>query len=129
VRQPPSSVESWDRHVRIAGIANCLLGALLFAWPLVLAFPHGDGAPQRIFGVLGALAVICGGARALLPRRHLMLSIANSAFGFWILLSPAAFGFDMTRQMAVACVAAGGALMAFAWWSISETIKGEDPWG
>ena len=59
------SIDPWHRHVRIAGLANFLVGALLFAWPLLLTFPLDEDALKRSFLVVGTLAAVCGGARAV----------------------------------------------------------------
>lgn len=118
------SAEPWQRYVRIAGIANLLVGALLLAWPLLLQFPPEDDALKRSFVVIGALAAVCGGARALLPGRTWMLSAANLVFGFWILLAPLEFEQPLPWRMLAATAAGGVALMAFAWWSIAESLHG-----
>jgi len=117
-------IEPWHRHVRIAGIANFLIGAFLFAWPLALPFPLEEGALKRSLLAVGALTAVCGAARALLPARNLLLTIANMVFGIWILLAPIEFEHQMTWHMVAATAAGGLALMAFAWWSISETLDG-----
>ena len=62
----------------------------------------------------------------LFPQRYVPLSVANLVFGLWILLSPVPFRSDMTWQMVVESVAAGIALMAFAGWSISESLEARD---
>jgi hypothetical protein len=122
------AIEYWERHVRIAGIANFLLGVLLFFWPLLLAFPLGDSPLKRSLLVVGVLAAVCGAGRALLPRYNIWLSVANIIFGFWILLSPLEFRAEMTWPMAAATTAGGLALIMFAWWSVSQTIEARDLW-
>ncbi len=118
------SADPWQRYVRIAGVANLLVGAFLVAWPLLLKFPPEDDALKRCFVVIGALAAVCGGARAFLPSRNWVLSSANLVFGFWILLAPLEFQQPMPWRMIVATAAGGLALMAFSWWSLSETLEG-----
>jgi len=117
------SVESWRWHVRIAGMMNCLLGALVSAWPRVLMFPPVGGALERYFVLTGTLASVCGAGSALLPERSLVPSTGSLLLGFCILVSPVAFESEMTWPMLVAAVSVGAALMALSWWSISETLQ------
>lgn len=109
------------RHVRMAGLANFLLGAFLVRWPAVLPIPLEYGPLQRSLLIVGGLVAVCSAARLLFPRRYVLLSAANLVCGFWILLSPVTFRSEMTWQMVIEAVAAGIALMSFALWSISES--------
>jgi hypothetical protein len=120
-------IENTVRHVRMAGLANFLLGAFLVRWPAALPIPLQDRLLQRSFLIVGGLIAVCSAARVLFPQRHVLLSVANLLFGFWILLSPLIFRAEMTWQLVVELVAAGLALMAFARWSISESGAARDP--
>ena len=63
------SIDAWHRPVRITGSANFLVGALLFAWPLLLTLPLDADVLKRSSLVAGTLAAVCGGARAVPPER------------------------------------------------------------
>jgi hypothetical protein len=114
-------VHPWIRHVRLAGLANLLLGAFLLRWPAALPVPLQDGPLQRSLEIVGGLVVVCSAVRALFPQRCSVLSAVNFVCGIWILLSPVVFESAMTGQMVIESVAAGIGLMAFAWWSIAES--------
>lgn len=119
-------VHPWTRHVRLAGLANLLLGVFLIRWPAALPGSPQDTPLERNFLIVGGLVAVCAAARVLFPQRYVSLSVANLILGFWILLSPVAFRSDRTWQLAAESVAAGLALMAFAWWSISESLVARD---
>lgn len=119
-------VRPYTRHVRLAGIANLLLGVFLIRWPASLPV-SSEGTPlERNFLIVGGLIAVCAAARVLFPQRYVALSVANLILGLWTLLSPVAFSSERTWQLAAESVAAGLALMAFAWWSISESLVGRE---
>lgn len=117
------SIQSWRWHVRIAGMMNFLLGALLSAWPRVILLPPVDAALERYFAVAGTLIALCGAGSALLPRRTLLLSAGSLVMGLCILLSPIVFQFEMTWPMMAATASAGLVVMMLSWWSVSETLE------
>jgi hypothetical protein len=119
-------VHSWIRHVRLAGIANLLLGVFLVRWPAALPTPLAVGPLQRSLSIVGGLVAVCSAARAFFPQRYVLLSVVNFVCGIWILLSPVTFRSGMTWQMVLEFVAAGLALMAFASGSISESLAARD---
>jgi hypothetical protein len=117
------SVQSWRWHVRLAGMTNFLLGALVSAWPELQVFPPIGGALERYFVVTGTLASLCGAGCALLPRHNMLLSVGTLVLGFCVLLSPIPFEFEMTWTMVLAAISVGLVLMMLSWWSISETLQ------
>jgi uncharacterized membrane protein HdeD (DUF308 family) len=119
-------VYPWIRHVRLAGLANLLLGVLLFQWSAALPIALHDGLLQRSLFIVGALVAVCSAIRALFPQRYMLLSAVNFVCGIWIVLSPITLKPELTWQMAVEMVAAGVALMAFALSSISESLDGRN---
>jgi hypothetical protein len=120
------SVQNWRWLVRIAGMTNFLLGALVSAWPRVLMFPPVGGLLERYFVICGTVASVCGAGCALLPERNVMLSVGSLVFGLCVLVSPIAFEFEMTWPMVIAAASIGLALMGLSWWSISETLQLRD---
>lgn len=117
------SIQSWRWHVRIAGMMNFLLGALLSAWPRVTMFPPVGTALQRYFAVAGTLISLCGAGSALLPRRNMLLSAGSLVLGLCILLSPIVFEFKMGWPMMAATATVGLVVMTLSWWSVSETLE------
>lgn len=114
-------VENSVRHVRMAALANLLLGSFLVRWPAALPIPLEYSPLQRSLLIVGGLVAVCSAARVLFPRRYVLLSVANLVCGFWIVISPVTFRPEMTWQMVIESVLAGLALMSFALWSISES--------
>ncbi|HEY4214873.1 MAG TPA: hypothetical protein VGM84_25575 [Steroidobacteraceae bacterium] len=114
-----------ERHVRIAGVLNVLLGGWLAAWPLLPEFPSHDGATHRCFLVIGLFLTVCGLGRIFWPRRLIGLSAANMAFGLWILLSPVTLGFLFNWPFAAESIATGLAIMSFAGWSVVESLDAQ----
>jgi hypothetical protein len=76
--------------------------------------------------IVGGLLMVCSAARILFPQRYVVPSVVNFICGMWIVLSPVTLGSEKTWQLFVESVAAGIALMAFAWWSISESLGARD---
>lgn len=118
--------EPWIRHVRLAGLTNLLLGAFLIRLPAALSFPRQDGSLQRNFVIVGGLIMVCSTARIFLPQRSVVPSVVTLICGIWILLSPVTLRSAVTWQLFVESLAAGLALIAFAWWSISESLCARD---
>lgn len=119
-------VHPCTRHVRLAGLANLLLGVFLLRWPATMPGSLEDTPLERNFLIVGGLVAVCAAARVLFPQRYVALSVANLILGFWILLSPVVFSSERTWQLTAESVAAGVALMAFAWWSVSESLVARD---
>jgi hypothetical protein len=114
-------VQPWTRHVRLAGLANLVLGAFLLRWSAAFPILLQDGPLQRSLEIVGGVVVVCSAVRIFFPHRYAVLSAANFVCGIWLLLSPIVLGSAMSGQMVLESVAAGIALMAFAWWSIAES--------
>lgn len=117
------SVQSWRWHVRLAGMMNFLLGALLSAWPRAVMLPPVNETLGRSFAIAGTLIALCGAGSALLPRRNMLLSTGSLVLGFCVLLSPIAFELQMTWPSVAIAALAALAVMALSWWSVSETLQ------
>jgi len=114
-------VQPWIRHVRLAGLVNLLLGVFLLRWSAAFPILPQDDPLRRSLEIVGGVAVVCSAVRTLFPHRCAVLSAGNFVCGIWLLLSPFVLGSAMSAQMVLESVAAGIALMAFAWWSIAES--------
>lgn len=117
------SVQTWRWHVRLAGMTNFLLGALLSAWPYAQVTPTMGAGTERYFVIVGTLVSICSACCALLPRRSIPPNVATLILGLCVLVSPIAYEVEMNWPMLLATTSTGLVLMVLSWWSISETLQ------